>query len=377
MSGPDLVVVGKSPWPSPIASSGSFAYAAAIAEGLGAKYHVIVPRASTQQPRHEQAGRLTVHRVGTPRFLPFLLGSTRTARRLVRGRGGDVLLVSSDAPGGLVCEFARAGTKIAHVFSVQGEVVQPGVAYGSTARRAVLAAVVRLGLRRATAVRVVNESLAHQVRRITTHPVHVVGARVDTLQFRPTSDPASAAGAVVVASLIPLKNIELVLRAWAVLPRDLQRQGLNIVGDGPAAKPLEQLAARLGIGGNVTFAGRLPHAEVAEMMRRSRVLVLPSFSEGHPRAVLEALACGVPVILSDIDSHQELLTTAAGAATLVRSEDIAMCASALGRLLGAPPVQWLAISRLAREAAVTHYDFDANVGAFVSMIRAVSESTSP
>lgn len=373
MSGPDLVVIGKSTWPSPIARSGSFIYATAIAQELDGDYHVIVPRSAAQEPRREQVGRLTVHRMGSRWSPSFLLRSTWAARQLMRDGTGSVLLVSSDPVGGLASELARVGTGVPHVLTVQGEIIAPGLAYGGFFRRTALTFVVRLGLRRATAVRTVNTSLASQARRFTSRPVYVVGTRVDTSLFTPTSDPILSSGALVVASLIPLKNVGLVLEAWAELPWELRRQGLTIIGDGPAATPLKERSTSLGIGDTVTFAGRLSHSEVSQALRRSRVLLLTSLTEGHPRVVLEALACGVPVIVSDIDPHQELLTTAEDAATLIGTKDVAACSSALRGLLSAPTDQWLSISGLARQAALTHYDFDSNVRTFVSMIRAVSE----
>jgi glycosyltransferase involved in cell wall biosynthesis len=69
---------------------------------------------------------------------------------------------------------------------------------------------------------------------------------------------------------------------------------------------LERLARTLGIGDQVRFLGRRPPEEVADWMNRADVLCLPSRSEGMPNVVLEARACGLPVVASPAGAIPEL-----------------------------------------------------------------------
>jgi glycosyltransferase involved in cell wall biosynthesis len=67
------------------------------------------------------------------------------------------------------------------------------------------------------------------------------------------------------------------------------------------------LTARLGLDQRVTFMGAMPQAELAELMARAQVLVLPSLSEGLGRVLLEAMACGTPVIGSAVGGIPEII----------------------------------------------------------------------
>ena len=128
-----------------------------------------------------------------------------------------------------------------------------------------------------------------------------------------------------VGSLIPRKRPELVLRAF-------QQAGLKamllFLGDGPLRKNLEDAA---GGHANVKFAGAV--GNVADYLRCANVLVSASASEGLPNSVLEALACGLSVVLSDIDSHAEIGVQESGAGTLVKVDREADLVDALRRTL--------------------------------------------
>jgi teichuronic acid biosynthesis glycosyltransferase TuaC len=130
-----------------------------------------------------------------------------------------------------------------------------------------------------------------------------------------------------VGRLGPVKNVDILLRAVAVAgPRFAFR--MTIVGDGPLRLTLESLARDLGVADRVRFVGEAPRAAVASFMSRSACLLLPSRSEGLPLVVIEALACGTPVIASDVGGLRELVRTAT-AGYLVRPGDVEELAAAL------------------------------------------------
>ena len=108
-----------------------------------------------------------------------------------------------------------------------------------------------------------------------------------------------------VGRLHPQKGLDWFLQQCPALFRTLPDHDLVIVGDGPQRKSLESLAASLGIGCRVRFLGR--RDDVAQLMRRSELLVLPSRWEGMPNVVLEAMAARLPVVCSRVSGASELL----------------------------------------------------------------------
>lgn len=101
-----------------------------------------------------------------------------------------------------------------------------------------------------------------------------------------------------VGRLVPQKGVGLLVEACAALKSDFR---LIVVGAGPARPELEALSQRLGLASRVIFNGPVPSAQMPETLRQFDVLVLPSLSqpnwtEQFGRALMEAMACGVPVI---------------------------------------------------------------------------------
>lgn len=102
--------------------------------------------------------------------------------------------------------------------------------------------------------------------------------------------------------LVPEKGIDILLQACAGLP--FREWTLHLRGEGTGKAGFEVLAAELGISSRVHFLGRMPSTQVAEYYRTLDVLVLPSVSqpnwaEQFGRVLIEAMACGVPVVGSD------------------------------------------------------------------------------
>jgi glycosyltransferase involved in cell wall biosynthesis len=96
--------------------------------------------------------------------------------------------------------------------------------------------------------------------------------------------------------LIKEKNVDFLLKAVALLKVDFPDIRCCIVGDGPEKAMLLELAKELAICGNVEFAGFLEYRVLIGKIKASKVLVLPSSREGFGMVVIEAFACGVPVV---------------------------------------------------------------------------------
>jgi colanic acid/amylovoran biosynthesis glycosyltransferase len=138
--------------------------------------------------------------------------------------------------------------------------------------------------------------------------VHVVrcGLDADFLDREPT-DPPDAPRFVNIGRLVEQKGQLLLVEAAAELARRGRRFELALIGDGPLRPDLERLIARHGLGGRVTLAGWGSNEEVRDALSRSRALVLPSFAEGLPVVIMEALALRRPVIATNIAGVAELV----------------------------------------------------------------------
>jgi glycosyltransferase involved in cell wall biosynthesis len=196
-------------------------------------------------------------------------------------------------------------------------------------------ALARVAFERADLVCPVSEDLGRRLAVLAPRArLRAVPNPVDTDIFHPASPVPSRAGRpariLAVARLHKRKGIDHLLRALTRVRAD-RAAVLEIAGDGPDRRPLEDLAAGLGLSGAVTFLGMREHAAVADLMRRADLLVLPSLAENLPTVVLEAHACGLPVVATDVGGTREAIDARAG--RVVTPGDAGTLADAIGAVL--------------------------------------------
>jgi glycosyltransferase involved in cell wall biosynthesis len=138
---------------------------------------------------------------------------------------------------------------------------------------------------------------------------------------------------LALARLVPQKGLDLLLRAFARL-RDpsLAEWRVVLVGDGPEREALRTLAEREGVSERVAFEGF--RSDPSPYLARASVFVLPSRFEGMPNALLEAMAAGLPVVVSDASPGPLEMVQHGVHGLVVSSENVEALAAALGRLMG-------------------------------------------
>jgi glycosyltransferase involved in cell wall biosynthesis len=126
-----------------------------------------------------------------------------------------------------------------------------------------------------------------------------------------------------------IKNLKPFLEALKCVRQELEVLGI-LCGDGPQRSELKALRHRLGLDADVHFTGHLPVASVWALMKKASVFVSLSGFEGCPNAVIEAMACGTPVVTSNVSSLPEV---AGNAALMVDPYSLDAICDALERLL--------------------------------------------
>jgi glycosyltransferase involved in cell wall biosynthesis len=134
-----------------------------------------------------------------------------------------------------------------------------------------------------------------------------------------------------VGRFAPLKNVALLIDAFAMLARRRNNARLLLVGDGPLEPALRKQAASLGIADRVTFTGSIPNRELAPYYSAADVFALPSKFDNSPNAVLEAMACEVPVVATNVGGVPRYVTH--DETGLLVETDAQVMADALERVL--------------------------------------------
>lgn len=175
-------------------------------------------------------------------------------------------------------------------------------------------------LESADAIASTSEAMARRVERLlpARRPVFITPFGVDPAVFHRVGEPEPDALTVgIVKALEPKYGVDILLRAFALLRTRLQKEHalpagglwLSIVGSGSQRATLEKRAGTLGIAENVRFSGAVPHARVPEVLCRFDIFCAPSVSdsESFGVAAVEAMACEVPVAVSDADGFREVV----------------------------------------------------------------------
>ena len=166
--------------------------------------------------------------------------------------------------------------------------------------------------------------------------VHHTG--VDFERFRPVERAAAKRALGVEGPLIVTAGALIERKGQALAIAALERMAgatLILVGDGPDRRRLERQAQAAGLGGRVRFLGARPHDELPALLAAADVSLQPSASEGLANVWVEALACGTPVVTTDVGGAREAIA-APEAGRLVPPEPAALAAAVSALIESAP-----------------------------------------
>jgi glycosyltransferase involved in cell wall biosynthesis len=164
-----------------------------------------------------------------------------------------------------------------------------------------------------------------------------------------------------VGRVVPIKRLELLLRAAARARQAGAPVELAVIGDGAERPALQSLARELGIGETVHFLGY--RRDLARIAAAADVAVLSSDNEGTPVSLIEAAAAGTPAVATDVGGVAEVVAPETG--ILVPPGDEPAFARALVDIVNEPELR-RAMGERARERALSRYSLD-------GMLRAISE----
>jgi glycosyltransferase involved in cell wall biosynthesis len=247
-----------------------------------------------------------------------------------------------------------------------------GFWYGRLARSRVSGILSRVvtgaGLAAADAVIVTTPELGDDVRR--RHPrtrIELLPNGVDTTRFRPPAPRPAGARLLYAGRLSEEKNLDTLLEAAAKLAarHDVR---VTLVGDGPAREALAAQSRASGL--DVTFRPFVDHALLPGVLGEADVFVLPSRTEGHPKVLLEAMACGRPCVASAVGGNLAIVADGA-TGLLFPAGDAGALADQVERLLRDHELA-AALGARARAEVVARYDLGVLVAREIALLRAVA-----
>lgn len=329
-------------------------------------------------PDEEATGRFTLRRIGGPR----MFAARALAAAIARYRRDHPLrpvLATGPLPGATHCQL-HSGVS-ADAFAAER------ASFGSPLRRACFWPALRLNLRRQRRLRDESQVLSHDGTAavmtfsaaqgeaicwrfgIDRARVRVAPLGVDRSRFHArnrTVPPGTPIQLLFAGHNFRLKGLTAAMSALATVRATGLDARLVVAGNG-AIRAARRLAHNLGVASVVEFAGNVPQAEMPRLYRASHVLVHPTFYDPFPRVVIEALACGTPVITTAACGVSEHLTSGRHGFLVSNAGDIADLVNAIGAC--AEPGRWAALSTACAELGA-RFDFARHVGEVVDWLTA-------
>ena len=263
------------------------------------------------RPSRSTDGNVTVLRVRAPRkrtdrsnlfeMGAFVASAAFSLPGILRSEAPDGAVVFFSLPCGPLGLLGQSWAKLPYVISLRGGDV-PGTESSMAALYKWLAPIRRLVLRRSIAVVANSASLKRLSEATDPIPVDVIPNGVDTDFYVPARRPPDSPFTFLfVGRFQNQKNLPFLLDGIAALrKRSSVPFRLVMVGDGPLHGPMHSRCVSLGLDDVVTWHGWCAKSELVEHYGNADCFLNPSLFEGMPNTVLEAMACGLPVIASDV-----------------------------------------------------------------------------
>ncbi|HLG71509.1 MAG TPA: glycosyltransferase family 4 protein [Chloroflexota bacterium] len=268
-------------------------------------------------PRVESMDGFTVKRIPTlrrrmdrctvPEMAAFLASSVTTALRWPVAERPDVACAFFGLPSGPAAMALRKRLGVPYVVSLRGGDVPGFQPYDLATYHALTSPIITACWRGAAAVVANSRGLRSLAEAAAADvPIDLVANGVDADL---SAAPASLEEPVIAFSgrFVKQKGLSYLIEALPAIARAIPGVHLDLIGDGPLRPALEEQSRRLGVAARVSFRGWGSHQDVLAHLRQASLFVLPSLDEGMSNALLEAMACGLPVVATNISGNEELV----------------------------------------------------------------------
>ena len=286
----------------------------AVKYGWQTDKYIIINFAKKGFSKLELSNQVTVYPTNSAGKLFYLLDAFKLAKKIVAREGIEVVSVQNPFEAAVVGWWLKKKFNIGLNIQVHGDFF--GSDYWQTVnlKNAFRFRLAKRLLRRADSIRAVSKRIGLSLKRfgIPADKIIIAPIYVDWQDFQNRDSEMDLqfefTNKFVILSVCRLaaeKNLDLLIEAFGDLSGQYRELVLVIVGAGPEEKKLKAIAARLGLTDKVFFMGW--QDEPSGYYKSADLMVITSASEGYNRTVIEAMACGCPIVMSDVGLAGEIL----------------------------------------------------------------------
>jgi len=209
----------------------------------------------------------------------------------------------------------------------------------------------------ATLVRCLTKGDAQEIASYGCPPekIRIIPNGVDTELFRPKNGQEENL-VVWVGRFVQEKGLQYLIEAAKIVVSYRKDVKFMLIGDGPLMQEIRSMVDRYSLSNNIIFTGVVAHNQLTKTLQKATLFVIPSLKEGMPNTLLESLACGKPVIGSDISGINDIVTHGQNG-LLVPPRNPEALANAILKLLDSKNLR-RRLGQSARQLIVREYSWD-------------------
>jgi glycosyltransferase involved in cell wall biosynthesis len=192
---------------------------------------------------------------------------------------------------------------------------------------------------------------------VSPNKIHVIHNGIDTSVFLPSNSLSSQKQILWIGRFTPGKGVEYLLKGFQAFSRKFPDYTLMMIGRGPLKEDFIKMIWEMGLEDKIVLREFIPNKELPSTYQDSALFALPSLVEGVPRTILEAMACGKPVVCTALP---QLVDIVSGCGMLIPTGDAGAVADALSALVSDPALA-RGLGQSARAKVASRYSWDDTV----------------
>lgn len=223
------------------------------------------------------------------------------------------------------------------------------------------------------AVNIINPQIKKEIDSIKLDKIYFsfipngVNTKIKTIKQFNNRTSSINKSFIFIGRLTEQKGLSYLLEAWRKVIRNNMLPHLTIVGDGPDKTKLQQLTQDLKLEQHVTYLGLVSHSEINNLLCAHDIFVLPSVSEGHPNALLEAMAVGLPSIVTQCGGSEYFIDNTTG--RVVPPRDSNSLATAVVEMSQLSTEALCLMSQAARASVKKKFDIDVVASRYIELFK--------
>jgi glycosyltransferase involved in cell wall biosynthesis len=200
----------------------------------------------------------------------------------------------------------------------------------------------------------VSKALQFEVEKISIKAsVKTIYNGVNFSKFAPTTEKFNETSLIFIGNMIKTKGVYELVNAVNTMIKSGRDFHLHLIGNGPELESIKSFVLVHNLQDNITVHGTINHHQVVDLLQKCNALILPSYQEGVPNVIMEALACGVPVVATKVGGIPEVVNDING--VLINHHNEADIVEGIDKCLA---TKW---NDQAIRASIKTYTWDANI----------------